>query len=111
MSKTLMSKQTQTQSSPFFSNQRTAKATRCWNLTLGKRNTIPTSEQTSKIRYLLKYCLSFHLQGGADLESTGKLAGATKDGTYPGGLGVEGVAGVPIAPYPIVVGARGGKPH
>ena len=27
------------------------------------------------------------------------------------GLGVKGVAGVPIAPYPIPVGGPGGKPH
>ena len=41
ISKTLMSKQTQTQSSPFFSNQRTAKATCCRNLTLGKEKYNP----------------------------------------------------------------------
>ena len=94
-----------------FQTKRTAKATRCWNLTLGKRNTIPTSEQTSKVWYLLKYCLSFHLQDEVGLEITGNVAGATKDGTYPWGLGVEGVAGVPIAPNPIVVGGPGGNPH
>jgi len=44
------------------------------------------------------------------LEITGNVVAAVKDGTYPGGLGVEGVAGVPIAPYPIPVGSPGGKP-
>ena len=52
-----------------------------------------------KVWHLLKYCLSVHLQGGVDFGSTGKVAGAVKDGTYP--VGLLGVIGVPVIVVPV----------
>ena len=41
------------------------------------------TDANSEFTFLLKYCLSFHLQDEVGLEITGNVAGAAKGGTCP----------------------------